>query len=101
MTSALDAFKNRTDLEQFGSNGLLLFALELQFNVDDIATVAATALTDGDRDRKYTALGWVRTYQPPLYCMSVCDEPPYRRSKYSASAVSITSHGLMSNMNAS
>lgn len=52
MTSALNAFKNRTDLEQFGSNGLLLFALELQFNVDDIATVAATALTDGDRDRK-------------------------------------------------
>lgn len=52
MTSALDAFKNRADLEQFGSNGLLLFALELQFNIDDIATVAATALTDGDRDRK-------------------------------------------------
>jgi hypothetical protein len=52
LTSALDAFENRSDLEQFGSNGLLLFALELQFNIDDIATVAATAITDGDRDRK-------------------------------------------------
>jgi hypothetical protein len=52
LTSALDAFENRIDLERFGPNGLLLFALELQFNLDDIATVAATALTDGDRDRK-------------------------------------------------
>lgn len=52
MTTALDAFKNRADLEQFEPNGLLLFALELRFGIDDIATVAATALTDGSQDRK-------------------------------------------------
>ncbi|MER5390820.1 AIPR family protein [Saccharopolyspora sp. NPDC002686] len=52
MTSALGAFRNRSDLTAFAPNGLLLFALELRFGVDDVATVAATAITDGHRDRK-------------------------------------------------
>ena len=52
MTSALQAFENRSDLQQFAHNGLLLFALELRFGIDDIAAVAATALTDGRKDRK-------------------------------------------------
>jgi hypothetical protein len=52
MTNALDAYENRADLSQFGANSLLLFALELRFGIDDIATVAATAITDGSKDRK-------------------------------------------------
>ena len=52
MTSALDAYGNRSDLEQLRPNGLLLFALELRFDIDDIVTVAATAVTDGSKDRK-------------------------------------------------
>ncbi|MBE1461367.1 AIPR family protein [Kibdelosporangium phytohabitans] len=52
MTSSLDAYDSRGDLAQFGPNSLLLFALELRFDIDDIATVAATAITDGNRDRK-------------------------------------------------
>ena len=52
MTNALDAYDNRSDLEHFKPNGLLLFALELRFGIDDIATVAATAITDGNKDRK-------------------------------------------------
>lgn len=52
MSNALQAFENRTELRQFTHNGLLLFALELRFGIDDICTVAATALTDGSKDRK-------------------------------------------------
>jgi hypothetical protein len=52
LTTAWQAFVNRADLEQFEPNSLLLFALELRFNIDDIATIAATAITDGRRDRK-------------------------------------------------
>ncbi|PTR44686.1 AIPR protein [Rhodococcus sp. OK611] len=52
MTNALQAFSSRADLQQFNPNGLLLFALELRFGIDDIATVAASAITDGSKDRK-------------------------------------------------
>lgn len=52
MTGALDAFKNRADLEAYEPNGLLLFAIELRFGIDDIASVAATAITDGRNDHK-------------------------------------------------
>lgn len=52
MVSALDVFETRHDLAQFGSSGLLLYALELRFGIDDIVTVAATALTDDTRDQK-------------------------------------------------
>ena len=52
VTSALDVFATRHDLAQFGSNGLLLYALELRFGIDDIVTAAATALTDDTRDQK-------------------------------------------------
>lgn len=51
-TTALNAYKNRTDLSKFSPNSLLLFALELRFSLDDIDSVAATAITDGSRDRK-------------------------------------------------
>jgi len=46
---ALDA---RPDLRRYGDNAHLLFALELKFQIDDIHTVAANALTDGNDDKK-------------------------------------------------
>lgn len=49
---AWEAVEKRADLQQYGSNRLLLFALEVGLNVDDIHTVAATALTDGKNDKK-------------------------------------------------
>jgi len=52
LISALDAFKSRIDLEPYDPNGLLLFAIELRFGIDDIASVAATAITDGSDDHK-------------------------------------------------
>lgn len=52
MPPALDVFKTRHDLAQFGPNGLLLYALQLRFEIDDIVTVAATALTDDTKDQK-------------------------------------------------
>ncbi|NJO78555.1 MAG: hypothetical protein HC827_08515 [Cyanobacteria bacterium RM1_2_2] len=46
------ALQNREDLKQYGSNALLLFALEMRFGIEDIHTVAADALTDGHDDKK-------------------------------------------------
>lgn len=44
--------QNREDLKRYGSNALLLFALEMRFGIEDIHTVAADALTDGHDDKK-------------------------------------------------
>ena len=44
-------FDARDDLAQYGTNALLLFALELRFALDDIDATAATALTDGPDDK--------------------------------------------------
>ncbi|MFI6756077.1 AIPR family protein [Rhodococcus coprophilus] len=51
-TDALQSYASRIDLKKFAPNGLLLFALELRFDIEDIAAVAATSITDGSRDRK-------------------------------------------------
>lgn len=45
------ALRNRTDLDRYDSNKRLLFALQLTFDVEDIDTVAATALTDSPNDK--------------------------------------------------
>jgi hypothetical protein len=47
-----EAFEARDDLVQYGSNALLLYALELKFDLEDIHTVASDALTDGSDDKK-------------------------------------------------
>lgn len=46
------AFTSRDDLKQFNVDALLLFALQLRFGIDDIFTVAANSLTDGNDDKK-------------------------------------------------
>ncbi len=48
----LAAFESRTDLTSYAENALGLFALALRFNLDDLATVAAEAITDGCDDKK-------------------------------------------------
>lgn len=48
----LSAFKTRTDLAQYGSSAIALFALALKFNFDDLDTVAAESLTEGGGDKK-------------------------------------------------
>lgn len=50
--ASLLALERRADLAQYGTNALLLFALELALGIEDIKTVAATALTDGPDDKK-------------------------------------------------
>lgn len=47
-----DAFKERDDLSKFSPNGLILFAMEMKFGIDDISTVASESLTDGCNDKK-------------------------------------------------
>ena len=46
------AFKARTDLAEYGDNALGLFALGLKFGIEDLETVAADAITDGNDDKK-------------------------------------------------
>lgn len=46
------AFTSRSDLQSYGSSALLLFALQMKFNIEDIATVASTSLTEGAGDKK-------------------------------------------------
>ena len=51
--SYLEDYDSRTDLiSRYGNNSLLLYALELRFNISDIFSVAADALTDGGNDKK-------------------------------------------------
>lgn len=47
-----DAIAARDDLEQYGDNAIGLFALALRFCVDDIHSVAAESVTDGNDDKK-------------------------------------------------
>jgi AIPR protein len=49
---ALAAYGARDDLTSYGSNGLLLFALQLRFGVQDVEGIAATSLTEGPNDKK-------------------------------------------------
>ena len=46
------AFEERDDLGTFGNDALLLFALQLKFDIEDISTVAATSLTEGADDKQ-------------------------------------------------
>lgn len=51
--SFLKEFNGRKDLEKsYGDNALLLYALQLRFDIEDIDSVAADALTDGADDKK-------------------------------------------------
>lgn len=46
-------FNSRTDLtSQYGNNSLMLYALQLRFDISDIVSVASDALTDGGDDKK-------------------------------------------------
>lgn len=45
-------FSSRNDLRKYGANALLLYALQLRFDIDDIGTVAAESITDGYEDKK-------------------------------------------------
>lgn len=45
-------FKARTDLEQFGNNALLLYALDLKFDIDDIDSFASENIVDNNNDKK-------------------------------------------------
>lgn len=45
-------FTSRENLNQYGSNALLLYALQLKLDINDIDSVAAEAITDGAQDKK-------------------------------------------------
>lgn len=45
------AYEQRSDLEAFGSAGLALFAMALEFGYDDLDTIGADAVVDGPDDR--------------------------------------------------
>lgn len=46
-------FQARTDLvSRYGNNALMLYALQLRFDISDIISIASDALTDGGNDKK-------------------------------------------------
>lgn len=51
-TTWQEALEARDDLEQYGDNAIGLFALSLRFGLDDIHSVAAESITDGNDDKK-------------------------------------------------
>ena len=51
--SFLKEFEGRKNLKNlYGDNALLLYALQLKFDIEDIDSVATDALTDGADDKK-------------------------------------------------
>lgn len=50
------AYRASERCREYGPSGLLLFALSLRFNIDDIASLATDCLTDGADDKKIDAL---------------------------------------------
>lgn len=49
----IDNYEGRKDLiELYGDNSLLLYALQLRYDIEDIISVASDALTDGSDDKK-------------------------------------------------
>ncbi|WP_218003239.1 hypothetical protein, partial [Nocardia concava] len=52
MTDSLEvALHERSDLQKYGTNKRLLFALQLSFEIEEIDTVASASLTDGSNDK--------------------------------------------------
>lgn len=52
-SSFYHSFNAREDLKSmYGDNALLLYALQLRFDIEDIVAVASEALTDGHNDKK-------------------------------------------------
>ncbi len=52
-SSFYHAFNAREDLKtMYGDNALLLYALQLRFDIEDIVAVASESLTDGHNDKK-------------------------------------------------
>lgn len=58
MKTALEVLAGRTDLQAYADNAIVLFALELATGVEDIDSVASTALTDHSNDKSCDLL-WV------------------------------------------
>ena len=49
----LNDYQGRDELkDKYGDNSLMLYALQLRFDIDDIMSVASEALTDGHNDKK-------------------------------------------------
>jgi len=45
-------YKSREELYKYGPNALMLYALQLRFDIDDIDSVASESITDGYEDKK-------------------------------------------------
>jgi hypothetical protein len=53
MYNFIKQYKGRRDLiDNYGDNSLLLYALQLRYDIEDIISAAAEALTDGSDDKK-------------------------------------------------
>lgn len=100
--SFIQAFKNRDDLiNKYKSNALLLFALEMKFDIDDIHTIASDALTDSNDDKKadlvYINLDNEIAVIAQAYCAQDWDKPaapPSKASDLNTAAVWLLSRNI-------
>lgn len=60
-------YESLTDLKDFKDNALALFALGLNFGVEDLRAVGADSITDGQDDKKKDRHGLYK-YRRPLCC---------------------------------
>ena len=51
MLKYLSDFSERSEFEKYGANSLLVYALQLRYNIEDIDTVALESITDGYTDK--------------------------------------------------
>ena len=67
---AIQAFDGREDLVKYGSNALMLFAVQLRYQIEDVDTFASSFLTDGTDDKKCDLIWVDRELRLALVCQS-------------------------------
>ena len=76
-----EALADRDDISGYGAEALGLFGLALRFGIDDLVSVAADAVTDGQNDKKIDIL-YVDSTQRAAFLMQCCK----KESKFEKSA---------------
>ena len=81
MSTWVEAYQARNDLEEYSDNALALFSLALRFGVEDLAAIAAESITDGNDDKKCDMV-----YMSPEEKYAVIAQCYYSNSKTKKSA---------------
>lgn len=84
--SWLAAFSERSDLTEYGSAGLALFAMALKFGYDDLATIGVDAVVDGPDDKGCDVVYIDRDQRLAIVAQSYFAETPKASARDSKAA---------------